>query len=72
VIIVKGQMKKITIERVDVIQSGKLINDGQLFIDVLLVIPNSTHIELANAAESIALVNKSRCFAYECGTGLCQ
>jgi hypothetical protein len=36
-------MKEITIERVDVIQSGKLINDGQLFIDVLLGIPNSTH-----------------------------
>jgi hypothetical protein len=61
-------MKEITIERVDVIQSWKLINDGgQLFIKVLLGIPNFTHIELANAVDSITLVDNSWCLPLSAG-----
>ena len=59
-ILVVEHMKEIAIERVDVIQSGELIDDGgQLFIEVLLSIANLAHIELANAVDSIALVDNS-------------
>jgi hypothetical protein len=61
-------MKEIAIERVDVIQSGKPINDGgQLFIEVLLGIPNFPHIELANAFDSITLVDNSWCLPLSAG-----
>jgi hypothetical protein len=61
-------MKQIAIERMDVIQSRKLIYDGgQLLIEVLLGIPNLAHIELANAVDSIALVDNSRCLPLSAG-----
>jgi hypothetical protein len=68
VILVIEHMKEIAIERVDVIQSGKPINDGgQLFIEVLLGIPNFPHIELANAFDSISLVDNSWCLPLSAG-----
>ena len=45
----------------DVIQSRKLIDDGgEIFIKVLLGIPNLAHIKLTNAGDSISLVDNSR------------
>jgi hypothetical protein len=68
VILVIEHMKEIAIERVDVIQSGKLVSDGgQLFIEVLLGIPNFPHIELANAFDSITLVDNSWCLPLSAG-----
>lgn len=67
-ILVVEHMKEIAIERVDVIQSGELIDDGgQLFIEVLLGIANLAHIELANAVDSIALVDNSWCLPLSAG-----
>jgi len=61
-------MEEITIERVDVIQSRELIdNCGQLFIEVLLGVPNLAHIKLANAGDSITLVDNSRCLPLSAG-----
>jgi len=61
-------MEEITIERVDVIQSRKLIDDGgELFIEVLLGIPNLAHIKLTNAVDSISLVDNSRCLPLGAG-----
>lgn len=68
VILVVEHMKQIAIERMDVIQSRKLIYDGgQLLIEVLLGIPNLAHIELADAVDSIALVDNSRCLPLSAG-----
>jgi hypothetical protein len=61
-------MEKITIERVDIIQAWELINDsGQLFIEVLLSIPNLAHIKLPNARDSISLVDNSWCLPLSAG-----
>jgi len=61
-------MEEITIERVDVIQSRKLIYDGrELFIEVLLGIPNLAHIKLTNAGDSISLVDNCRCLPLGAG-----
>jgi len=55
---------------VDVIQSRKLIDDGgELFIKVLLRIPNLARIKLANEGESISLVDNSRCLPLSAGQG---
>ena len=52
----------------DVIETRKLIYDGgQLLVEVLLGIPNLAHIELANAVDSIALVDNSRCLPLSAG-----
>jgi hypothetical protein len=68
VILVIEHMEQIAIERMDVIQSRKLIYDGgQLLIEVLLGIPNLTHVELADAIDSITLVDNSRCLPLSAG-----
>jgi len=72
VILVVEHVEEITIERVDIIQSRKLIDDGgELFTEVLLGIPNLAHIKLSNAGEHIPCEQQSAS-AFECGTGLCQ
>lgn len=52
----------------DIIQTGEFINDGkQLFIEVLLGIPDLAHIELADAVDSIPLVDNGWCLPLSAG-----
>ena len=67
-ILIVEHVEEITIERMYVIQSRKLINDGgELFIKVLLGIPKLVHIKLSNAGDSISLVDNSRCLPLSAG-----
>ncbi|KAJ0472850.1 hypothetical protein HanHA89_Chr15g0611731 [Helianthus annuus] len=55
-------MKKIAIERMDVIEPRELFDDGgKFFVKVRLCELYFSHVKLTDAIDSIALVDNSRC-----------
>ena len=59
VFVVKN-MEEVTVEGVNVIQSGELIDDcRELFMEVLLGVFYLSHVELTKARDCIALVHNS-------------
>ena len=59
-IFVLENMKKVAIERVDVIEPRKLVNNcGELLMKILLAIFHLAHVELAKAGNCITLVDYS-------------